>query len=147
MRLSPRRFPHTITRIRRAPGSFNQFGEFEPGPLVETPLRANVQPLALTDTDIAGGLQLLDRIKCFVPTAANVIYEAEVMRWGADAFRWGADRFTFGRRVVSGGHGPALAAAFADRGADRVRIENAEYVVEESQPWPHYVRAILLRET
>jgi len=42
----------------------------------------------------------------------------------------------------------ALAAAFDDRGADRVRYAGAEYTVIESRSWPGgHTRATLLRQT
>ena len=38
-------------------------------------------------------------------------------------------------------------AAFEDRQADVLVYAGAAYVVEESQSWPRYTRAIALRET
>ena len=45
----------------------NDFGEFVPGDVVETAFRANVQPLAIEDTDFVGGSQLSERMKCYIP--------------------------------------------------------------------------------
>ena len=67
MMLAPRRFPETIVRRRQGAGGYNQFGEFVEGTVVETELRASVQPLLLEDSDIAGGAQLQHRLKVYVP--------------------------------------------------------------------------------
>ena len=148
MTLAARRFPTNIIRIRQAPGDRNQWGEYVPGPTVETPLAANVQPLSLEDSDIAGGVMLVDRLRVFVPYALDVVYAPALMKWGiTDVFKWGTDTFTFGRKAVHGQQAPALSAAFDNREADRVRVMSALYVVEESRVWSDYVRATLLRET
>ena len=49
-----RRFPQEVIRRRQGVGDYNQFGEFEPGPVVETPLPALIQPLEIQDSDFAG---------------------------------------------------------------------------------------------
>jgi len=67
MTFSVRRFPDTITRKRQAPGTRNQYGEFVPGVVTETALRASVQPLGLEDEDVVEGSRLLDRLKVYVP--------------------------------------------------------------------------------
>lgn len=67
MKLSARRFPHTIVRKRETPGHRNEFGEFVPGAVQETALRANVQPLSLEDEDVIEGSRLDERLKVFVP--------------------------------------------------------------------------------
>ena len=66
-RLAPRRFPHTITRRRQGAGRVNDFGEFVPGALTETDLRASVQPMTLEDSDFAGGVSVSHRLSVFVP--------------------------------------------------------------------------------
>ena len=87
MTLATRRFPTPIVRLRHAPGGFNQFGEYEAGPTLETSLTANVQPVALKDADIVGGAQLIERLKVFVPYAPEVIgHEPNLMKWGMDLF-------------------------------------------------------------
>ena len=43
------RYPDIITRIRTGQGSRDASGRWTPGPAVETPLRASVQPLGLSD--------------------------------------------------------------------------------------------------
>ena len=67
MTLSARRFPQTITRRRQAAGMVDGCGEFEPGAITETEFRASVQPLKLGDDEIAGGEQLAEKIKVYVP--------------------------------------------------------------------------------
>ena len=67
MTLSARRFPDRITRRRQEPGGRNEFGEFVPGAVVETPFPASVQPLAIEDKDFVGGSQLSERMKCYIP--------------------------------------------------------------------------------
>ena len=64
-RLALRRFPNEVVRRRQAPGGFNQFGEFEPGPLVETIFPARVLPLSLEDSDFVGGTSLLEPFEDF----------------------------------------------------------------------------------
>ena len=65
--LAPRRFPHRITRRRQEPASRNAFGEFAEGAVTEVEFAASVQPMALEDADIAGGVSLHDRRVAFVP--------------------------------------------------------------------------------
>lgn len=65
--LSLRRFPDTITRWRHASGQYNGDGEYEPGPLTETELRASVQPVTLQDIDSEAGARLQERRKVYVP--------------------------------------------------------------------------------
>ena len=69
MKLSARRFPHTITRKRQLPGEYNDFGEFEPGAVEEVELRANVQPLDTEEDTALEGARLDQRLKVFVPAA------------------------------------------------------------------------------
>ena len=44
-RLALRRFPNEVVRRRQRPGTTNFYGEFEPGPVVETIYPARVLPL------------------------------------------------------------------------------------------------------
>ena len=67
MKLSARRFPQTITRKRQTPGTRNRFGEFVPGEVTTTELRASVQPISLEDEDVLEGSRLLERLKVYVP--------------------------------------------------------------------------------
>ena len=67
MTLAPRRFPETITRRRQAPGDRNSAGEFVVGATVETEFPASVQPLALSDADLGGGVQLTETLKVYIP--------------------------------------------------------------------------------
>ena len=69
MTYSPRRFPHRIVRRRQESGAVNPFGEFVPGSITETEFAASVQPLKLEDSDLAGGVSLVERWKVFVPEA------------------------------------------------------------------------------
>lgn len=66
MKLSARRFPHTITRKREMPGERNEFGEFVPGATEEVKLRANVQPLSNEDEDVTEGTRVDETVKVFV---------------------------------------------------------------------------------
>lgn len=66
MTLAARRFPDTITRRRQGPGDYSEVGQWVPGPITETELRASVQPLDLADNDIEGGSQLTERLKVYV---------------------------------------------------------------------------------
>ena len=67
MRHSPRLFPHTIMRRRTGPDVHVHAGEYEPGAVVETPFRANVQPVKLEDDDQAGGAQYSRALKVYIP--------------------------------------------------------------------------------
>ena len=92
MTLSPRRFPDTILPRRSAPGDRNAVGEYIEGAMVETAFRAAVQPIALTDADIAGAVGLVERFKIFVG-------EADALRAAfndsvADRVLWGGETFT-----------------------------------------------------
>ena len=66
-RFAKRRFPDTIVRRRQGEGYRDERGRFVPGAIVETELAASVQPLALEDSDIAGGAQLRERLRVYTP--------------------------------------------------------------------------------
>ena len=68
-RLSGRRFPHEITRVREAPGDYNQYGEFVPGIITRQIVKSNVQPLSLSDDIVSEGARIMNRIKVYVPVA------------------------------------------------------------------------------
>ena len=65
--IDPRRFPHTITRKRTGPTTFNFFNEPVPGAVVETDLRASVQPISLRDLPSEAGQQFQGILLAFVP--------------------------------------------------------------------------------
>lgn len=137
-----------VTRLRQAPGR-RVAGVWTPGETTEATLLASVQPLDLEDADFAGGSQLRDRVKAYVPFLEHVAGTADRLRWGDDVLLWGADVLTWGGdgglRETSDA---PLAAAFDDAAADRVRLaDGTEYVVEESRAWGSHVEAVLLRET
>ena len=67
MTFRPQRFPDRIVRRRQEPGTTNAFGEFVEGSKTEVAFAASVQPMALEDADIAGGVSLQDRRVAFVP--------------------------------------------------------------------------------
>ena len=67
MKLPARRFPDTVTRKRETPGHRNQYGEYVPGMVEETDLRASVQPMTLEDADFVGGVQVSHRLSVYVP--------------------------------------------------------------------------------
>ena len=45
----------------------NRYGEFVEGAIVETEMRASVQPLAIEDKDLEEGARLSEQIKVYVP--------------------------------------------------------------------------------
>ena len=147
MRLATRRFPDTIVRRREMPGRYNDYGEWEPGPTVDVELRASVQPLALEDADLAGGVQLQHRLKVYAlprrervsDAAATLLWNGDPLTWNGEVLTWGAGSEVFDRH--------AIAAAFEAAGADKVLWQGAVYIVEESRTWPTFTRATLLRET
>ena len=148
--LAIRRFPDAIVRRRQGPGDFSQYGEFEPGQIVTVVLPALVQPLKLEDSDFAGGVHLVDRLKVYVPTGIErVVTPGDTLTWHGDTLRWHGEPLMWGGFIgYRTGDEKPLAAAFEDRGADEVEIGTARYVVEESALWRGgHVRAILLRET
>ena len=67
MTFRPQRFPHRIVRRRQESGTTNTFGEFVPGTVIEVEFAASVQPLKLEDSDLAGGVSLVERWVVFVP--------------------------------------------------------------------------------
>ena len=67
MTLAARRFPQTVTRRRTMPGYRNDHGEWVPGTVSETDLRASVQPVTLEDADHAAGVQVSHRLTIYVP--------------------------------------------------------------------------------
>ena len=147
MTFAARRFPDTITRIREMPGMRNDFGEWQAGQSEEFELRASVQPLKLMDSELAGGDQLVHRLKAFVlprrerisiARATLTLYGEPLTLYG-DPLTWGAG-FEFTDME-------ALAAAFEAAGADKVVWNGAVYVVESSRLWPRFTSAVLLRET
>ena len=118
-RLSLRRFPNEIVRRRQSAGDHDINGRWQPGEIVEAILPASVQPLNLADDDLAGGAQLVERLKIFCPVGLEPSGDAQ-----------------------------PLVAAFDDREADRVLYEGNEYVVVESRTWPNrHCRATMLRES
>ena len=117
MNLRPARFRDKIWRTRRDPGARNDFGEFVPGRLRQVNFPATVQPMDLTDSDTAAGASLIGRLKVYAPQRSD------------------------------DGNSPTLRAASDDAVADTVLYNGVQYIVEESVPWPTYVRATLLRET
>ena len=107
-------------------------------------------PLSLEDSDFAGGVSLVERLKVFVPRGiARRRGEGEALAWAGSVLSWNGEPLVWG-----GGDGMLFAedsipflAAFEDRQADVLVYAGIEYVVEKSQDWPRYTRAILLRET
>ena len=149
-RLALRRFPDEVVRRRQGPGDFNEFGEFVAGAVVETIFPARVLPLSLEDSDFVGGVGLVGRLKVFVPRGtARRRGQGDALTWNGDALTWNGVPLRWG-----GGDGALIEddsipflAAFDDRQADVLVHAGVEYVVEESQSWPRYTRAIVLRET
>ena len=103
MTLSLRRFPDRIVRRREAPGDRNGAGEFVPGAITEIELRASVQPLKLADADIAGGAQLSETFKVYIPEPDALAAAFDDRQ--ADAVRWNGATFTvIESRSWPGGH-------------------------------------------
>ena len=117
---------------------------------METIYPARVLPLSLEDSDFVGGVSLLERLKVFVPRGiARRRGEGEALAWAGSVLTWSGEPLRWG-----GGDGTLIdddsvpfLAAFDDRQADILVYAGAAYVVEESQSWPRYSRAIALRET
>ena len=149
-RLALRRFPDEVVRRRQGLGTTNFYGEFEPGPVVETIFPARVLPLSLEDSDFVGSVSLLERLKVYVPRGiARRRAEGDALAWGGAVLTWNGEPIRWG-----GGDGMLFAensvpflAAFEDREADTLVYAGIEYIVDESQSWPRYSRAIALRET
>ena len=149
-RLALRRFPNEVVRRRQEPGTINFYGEFEPGPVVETIFPAKVLPLSQEDSDFVGGVSLLERLKVYAPRGiARRRGEADALAWAGSVLTWAGEPLVWGGddgTLIDDGSVPFL-AAFEDRQADVLVYAGIEYVVEESQDWPRYTRAIALRET
>ena len=149
-RLALRRFPNQVIRRRQGPGARNEYGEYEPGQIVETIFPARVLPLSLEDSDFVGGASLIERLKVFVPRGiARRRGETDALAWGGSVLTWNGEPLVWG-----GGDGMLFAedsipflAAFEDRQGDVLVYAGIPYTVEESQSWPRYSRAVALRET
>ena len=149
-RLALRRFPNEVIRRRQEPGEWNIYGQFDPGPVVETIYPARVLPLTLEDRDFAGGVALFERLKVYVPRGISRLRgEADALTWNGSILMWAGEPLVWaaddGVLVVN--ETVPFVAAFEDRQADKMVYAGAAYVVEESQSWPRYSRAIVLRET
>ena len=145
-----RRFPDVIVRRRQGLAGFNEYGESAPGGVVTAVLPALVQPLKLEDSDFAGGVQLVERVKVYCPTGIERrVSDGEALTWSGEELRWNGVALRWGGFMgyVDGDQNP-LAAAFDDRAADEVDIGIFRYTVVESELWRgRHARAILLRET
>ena len=147
-RLAIRRFPDEVTRKRALPGMYNDYGEYVSGAIRETVFRCSVQPLALDDNDIAGGVSLIERLRVYIPTGeGGAIITLDLFRWGDDVFKWGEDTFRFSSLDYVNETGALLRAAFDDSVADRIDYDGRDYVIEESRSWPSHTRATALRQT
>ena len=149
-RLALRRFSDEVVRRRQGPSTTNFYGERVPGSITETIFPARVLPLSLEDSDFVGGVSLLERIKVFVPRGiARLRGEGDALAWAGEVLTWnGAPlRWGGGDGTLIGDDSVPFLAAFDDRQADILVYAGAAYVVEESQSWPRYSRAIALRET
>ena len=109
--LDPRRFPTTITRLRRGPTTFNFFNEPVPGVVVETDLRASVQPISLEFELSEAGRGRQERLLALVPDGQ-----------------------------IAGDTGATLRASpdvpdIDDHVNDRVRLDGVTYFVSDSKHW------------
>ena len=138
-----------MVRRRQGPGTRNFYGEFEPGAVQETIYPARVLPLSLEDADFVGGVSLLERLKVYVPRGiARIRGQGDALEWGGDELTWNGEILRWGGddALIDDDSDPFL-AAFDDRQADILVYADIAYVIEESQSWPRYSRAIALRET
>ena len=96
--LSPRRFPEVVTRIRSAPPVYDDAsGDYLPGPVTETTLRASVQPVDLLDVPGEDGLQLTERLTVYVPQSGALLGAQD---WAvADRIRYGGAVYEVQRSV------------------------------------------------
>ena len=149
-RLALRRFPNQVIRRRQGPGARNQYGEFVPGQVVETVYPARVLPLTLEDSDFAGGVSLLERLKVYVPRGiARRRGAADALAWGGSVLMWNGEPLVWGGsdgQLYAENSVPFL-AAFEDRQADVLVFVGVEYTVEQSETWPRFSRVVVLRET
>ena len=88
-----RRFPDTIIRRRFGPSDYDAFGTWQSGATTETELRASVQPLVLEDRDLASGVQLVERLKVYIPASSGDLRAAFDDRE--------ADRVLYGGKVYA----------------------------------------------
>lgn len=150
MKLALRRFPDRVVRVRRDPGSYNERGRFVEGARREANLFASVQPILVEDKDFVGGAQYSERRKIFVPSPAT-------LRAATDICVAGLAR---GEIIAGLVRGDIISSAYAavlaaDPTIEQVALVADEiviapdgtFVVEESQIWPAYTRATILRET
>lgn len=102
-RLSLRRFPESVTRRRQEPGYRDERGRWVPGIVNTVAMRASVQPLDLEDSDIAGGVQLSERLKIYVPEENALVAAFEDRE--ADEVIYGGETYTvIESRSWQGGH-------------------------------------------
>ena len=87
----------TATPPTRRGETRNFYGEFEPGPVVETIYPARVLPLSLEDSDFVGGVSLLERLKVFVPRGiARRRGEGEALAWAGSVLTWNGEPLRWG---------------------------------------------------
>ena len=86
MRLSARRFPDSIRRIRQWPGGYNEHGEYQMGATQQNDLKANVQPLSFEDSETVGGSQIENRLVCYTSGADSL--SAAFREGTADVVIW-----------------------------------------------------------
>ena len=129
------------------PGRRDDNGEWVPGQSMDVSLRASIQPLALADAELEAGNQLVHRLKVFVlPRRERIAASVSTLLYDGNPITLRGDPLTlYAGFEVTDRH--ALAAAFESAGADRVIVETATYVVQESRTWKNFTRATLLRET
>ena len=147
MRFAARRFPDRLLRRRETPGHRDGLGVWIPGAVIDTELRASVQPIQVDDSENEGGSQFRERLRCFVlPHRSRVAPASAALRlMGADLTLRGA-RITLNSGLsVTDRH--AAAASFVEAGADRCKYLGVWFVVQSSVTWYRYTRAILLLET
>lgn len=97
------RFPQTIVRRRQGPARRDTYGEWVPGDVTETAMRASVQPLKLDDDELEGGQQLRERVKVYVPEPSALA--AALDDRGADHVLWNETEYiVIESRSWAGGH-------------------------------------------
>ena len=87
-----------ITRLREAPGAYDDTGCWQRGAVTETTMLASVQPLVLEGADLAGGVSLIERLKVYAPSVEYVAAHGDRLMWGGDVSRVGRRRGAVGGR-------------------------------------------------
>ena len=151
MTLALRRFPESITRRRQASGTRNRAGEWVPGAVEETELRASVQPLKLEDVDMEDGSRLSEMLKVYTPAHESLLAAADYCLPENDPERSLAIDDLVRRGIVTVQDGADLKDGEETQlafGADQIVWLGQVFTVLESRSWPGgHTRATIIRAT